>query len=110
MHRVVALPDPEHLVDHRNGNGLDNRRCNLRTASNSQNQRNKRGGSGGSSRFKGVTWRERGQKWEAQIHTGGRWLYLGQFQDERDAALAYNAAALAEFGEFARMNDIGTLS
>jgi len=109
MHRMVALPDPEQLVDHRNGDSLDNRRDNLRSCTNTQNQRNRRAIPGGTSRFKGVSWHERGQKWSARIGVDGRWRYLGLFRDERDAALAYNATALAEFGEFARVNDIGTL-
>lgn len=89
-------------TDHANGNGLDNRRENLRPAGQDLNTANTRPTPGQSSRFKGVR-RHREGKWEARIRIG-RPVYLGLFSDEEDAARAYDAAAVAAWGEFARPN------
>ncbi len=88
-------------VDHINGNGLDNRRCNLRQATNSLNQANKMKVRG-TSQFKGVHGRM--GKWTAQIKVQGRRRHLGSFGDEVDAAKAYDAAARESFGAFAALN------
>jgi hypothetical protein len=90
-------------VDHRNHDGLDNRRANLRPANQSQNIGNQRAQSG-SSRFKGVHWFKRDQKWRACIKVGRRGRHIGYFASEEDAARAYDAVALKEFGEFAFLN------
>lgn len=109
MHRVVlGLQDPETgenlapgvEVDHRNGDGLDNRRGNLRRATRGQNGRNRR--AWGRSRFLGVN-RSRG-RWLAQIRVDGRNRFLGRFDDEEEAARAYDRAALEHAGEYARLN------
>lgn len=86
-------------VDHRDGDGLNNRRENLRRATDVQNARNGRQRKH-SSRFKGVTWNKAGRRWRAQI---GR-TYLGQFEDEEVAARVYDGAARRSFGEFAALN------
>jgi hypothetical protein len=97
-------------VDHWNGDGLDNRRSvNLREAGPSQNGANAAkqasyGGRATSSRFKGVSWNKRDRVWQAKINSGGRLRHLGSFKNETAAALAYDAAALAEWGEFAWLN------
>ena len=98
-------------VDHINGDGLDNRRCNLRLATGTQNQANKRAtlslnGVPVSSRYKGVSRRKGRRRWNAAIKVQGRRISLGTFRTERDAALAYNGAAVTYFGEFARLNEI----
>lgn len=101
MHRVlVDWP----RVDHINGDGLDNRRCNLRPATHADNMRNARLRVDNSSGFKGVTASKRAGRWAAAIHVNGRRLHLGSFEDAQDAARAYDAAALTYFGEFARLN------
>ena len=99
----VGRGDPD--VDHVNGDGLDNRRANLRLASRSQNLAN-RGKQRGtySSRYKGVTWLADCRRWKAYVGIRGRTMHLGLFTDERQAALAYDRAALDAFGEFARLN------
>ena len=103
MHRVI-LEAPHHLqVDHVNRDGLDNRRSNLRLATQAQNNWNaicrKH-----SSRFKGVSWYKRDKLWEAAIKIHDRRLFLGRFQDEIEAARAYDEAAKEFYGEFARTN------
>ena len=90
-------------IDHRNGNGLDNQRSNLRPATQSQNNWNARGRSG-TSEFKGVSLYRRTSRWRAQIRHSGHSRHLGLFDTPEDAARAYDAAARQLFGEFARPN------
>jgi hypothetical protein len=92
------------LVDHANGDGLDNRRENLRQATGLQNHANKRGYSNNTSGFKGVTWHERLGCWRARIGVAGRKLSLGLHETPEAAARAYDAAAIHHFGEFAALN------
>lgn len=102
MHREVLRTSGN--VDHKNGNGLDNQKDNLRPATNRQNQHNKRKQIGASSSFKGVGWNKRGQRWVARIMLAGVSQFLGGFKVETEAACAYDAAARKYFGEFARLN------
>lgn len=87
--------------DHVNGDGLDNRRENLRTATPTENNRNRR--PIGASRFKGVSPRKSGT-FRAAIKVAGKTLWLGVFSTEEEAARAYDAAAVEHFGEFAWLN------
>lgn len=87
-------------IDHQNGNGLDNRRKNLRPCSGAENSRNRR--SWGRSKYLGVHL-DRG-RWRAVIEHDGRRQHLGMFANEADAARAYDKAAAGLFGEFARLN------
>lgn len=101
-HRCVAMHTELtgwHLVDHKNGDGLDNRRGNLRPANKSLNAANSRKRSGSHNTLRGAIWRP-GDRWEARIQ--GR--VLGTFRSEEDAARAYDSAAREVFGEFARLN------
>lgn len=91
-------------VDHRNGDGLDNQDHNLRVATKAQNMGNQQPRRGTASRFKGVTWHNQQGKWRARIKIDGRFRHLGCFSVEEDAACAYDAAALAAWGEYARPN------
>jgi len=103
LHRAVLNPPDGMDVDHIDGNGLNNRRANLRIchrAQNVQNQKKTRG----SSLFKGVSWHAAAGKWMACVNANGRRFYLGIFENEIDAARAYDAAAITLFGEFARPN------
>lgn len=104
LHRLLMGSPKNALVDHRNGNGLDNRRRNLRLCTSSQNQANARVRSDNSSGYRGVTWHRKSAKWNAYISVSGKRKHLGLFVDPWDAAEAYNAAALEVFGEFARLN------
>jgi hypothetical protein len=109
MHRLIADTPAGHETDHINGNGLDNRRTNLRIATCSQNSANmwkprRPDGSPASSIFKGVTWHKKNHKWIAKIHVAGHSKYLGSFASEAEAARAYDSAAEAAWGHFARLN------
>jgi len=106
MHRVILSPPPDMEIDHINGDGLDNRRSNLRACTRSQNHMNMRKRRGCSSTYKGVSWYKRGRNWQAHIKYQGIQYYLGRFDDEREAARAYNVAAQQHFGEFAQLNEI----
>jgi len=91
-------------VDHINHDTRDNRRCNLRICTSSQNQHNRVKKVVASSRFKGVRWDAKARKWYAQIGHEGRQEHLGSFSEERDAAMAYDARAKELWGEFASLN------
>ena len=89
-------------VDHKDGNGLNNQRDNLRLATNAQNVANARKSRRNTSGFKGVT--ENRGKWVAGIRVNGRRAHLGRFSTAEEAARAYDKAAVAHFGEFAKLN------
>lgn len=101
MHRELAKAQKGDIVDHINGNSLDNRRCNLRLCDASENARNIAMRKDNRNGFKGVI--QRGQFWAARIGAGGC-LSLGVFNTAEDAAHAYDNAATMLFGEFARLN------
>jgi hypothetical protein len=92
------------MVDHRNGDGLDNRRANLRPATKAENAANSRKQRGRTSPYKGVTWHKQRGRWQVQITVSGRTIYLGLFDDPAEGARAYDAAAREHFGAFARPN------
>jgi hypothetical protein len=104
MHRDIMNPPDNLLVDHRNCNGLDNRRENLRLANKSQNVCNSRKRKNTSSKYIGVHLRKSQGRWEAQIRHNGKKMWLGSFENEIAAARAYDRAAVKYHGEFARLN------
>jgi hypothetical protein len=101
MHRMIMRPRKGYIVDHIDGNGLNNRRCNLRVCTHQQNQAN-RGPRGGSSQFVGVL-RFR-NKWQAGIRCQGKFYYLGLFDDEVEAAKARDRKAYELHGSYAYLN------
>ncbi len=106
MHRVVFDVENGVEVDHINGDGLDNRRANLRRATKSQQQANKFGGIRSATGFKGVkkaSWRTK-IAYEARIKVGQKQIHLGCFDTAEGAARAYDKAAKRYFGKFARLN------
>ena len=105
MHRQVMKYSGELVVDHRNGNGLDNRKANLRLATRRQNQFNRKQRCDAVlSKYKGVTFRKKTNKWLVRIGYNGERINLGVFDNEADAAKAYDEAAKELFGEFAALN------
>jgi hypothetical protein len=104
MHRVILSAPIGIEVDHRNNNGLDNQKHNLRLATGSQNQGNRIKRLNASSKFKGVCFRSKPKKWEANIRVNYKRIYLLRYDDEIEAARAYDRAAKKHFGEFARLN------
>ena len=106
LHReLLGLSDPTVKADHRNGDGLDNQRLNLRPCTTSQNNCNtKKRKDGASSKFKGGCWHKRDGKFQAEIKLNGKSKFLGMFADELEAALAYDAAAREFHGEFSLCN------
>lgn len=105
MHRMILNVPKDVKVDHINGNTLDNKKSNLRVASAQQNNFNRKHHDNVSSRFKGVCWHKRDKIWAAGICRDGKIMFLGYFDDEIQAARAYNKAALKYFGEFAKLNE-----
>lgn len=106
LHRLIAgCRSTAEQVDHISCDGWDNRRSNLRLATNQQNSFNARKTTKPtSSRFKGVYWSRRAKGWAAQIKVNGKAKFLGCHKVEEEAARVYDAAARQYFGEFARTN------
>lgn len=104
MHDMILRVPIGNEVDHRDGDGLNNQRYNLRAATRAQQIQNSRPRRGTQSGYKGV-WKNR-DKWTACIHVDKQRITLGQFDCPIDAAKAYNIAALKYFGEFARLNEV----
>lgn len=109
MHREVLglAPGSKTLVDHRNRDRLDNQKANLREVNKAQNGMNSMT-STGSSGFKGVSWDKHKNRWEVHIRVSGAALFLGRYDDEREAAFAYDKAARHYFGEYACTNFRGS--
>jgi hypothetical protein len=110
LHQLLVAVGPDQQVDHRNHDGLDNRRSNLRISTRSQNQANRRIPRNNTSGFKGVSWDRTNRKWQANITINNRQIKLGRYIDAVDAAVAYNAAAIEAWGEFALLNILTTNS
>ena len=104
MHRVIMQPPEGFFVDHINHNGLDNQRKNLRLCTTRQNLRNQRKWKAASSRFKGVSWDKVHNCWQSFIWVSGRNKRIGVFENEIEAAKAYDEAAKRYFGIFACLN------
>lgn len=106
MHREILNPENGKLVDHRDGDGLNNTRRNIRIAENWQNSANRRLDSTNTSGYRGVC-RFRGsakKKWQAVIYIRGKQIYLGAFATRVAAAQAFDIAARKHRGKFARLN------
>ena len=102
LHRLI-MGDPIEQVDHRDGNGLNCCRNNLRLATHSQNQMNRRGNQkNNTSGYKGVSWNNIAEQWTASIQANGKQTFLGRFASKELAYEAYCDAAKRLHGEFAR--------
>jgi len=93
MHRVVANPSEKQVVDHRDHNGLNNRKSNLRVCSHTENIRNSRKRLDNTSGYRGVCWNKKLRKWQAEINVNGEVIYLGTFKDIEKAYQAYCKAS-----------------
>lgn len=103
MHKEIAGVE-DGLVDHIDGDGLNNRRSNLRAATHTQNMRNRRPSKVNRTGYKGVEWDAKGKCWRARIRVDKSRIGLGSFDSKHDAARAYNEAAKRLHGDFARLN------
>ena len=104
LHRFIMNAPDGVQVDHINQDPLDNRRLNLRLATNSQNCCNKGRHIDNSTGFKGIWWNKRRSAFQAGIEHQGKKYHLGYFTEPEEAARAYDIAALMLHGEFARIN------
>jgi surface antigen len=91
-------------IDHKNGDGLDCRKDNLRVATDAQNQTNHGPHCDNPSGERGVSWNKRKRRWQARITKAGKHYWLGLFHDKTEAAETYKTAATLLFGEFAFHN------
>lgn len=104
MHREIMQAPEGMVVDHIDGNPMNSRRANLRTCTSAENMHNTAKRTGATSRFKGVYFNRRVGKWCARIQFKGKDFWLGYFDDELEAAHAYDRKAVELGIEFARLN------
>jgi hypothetical protein len=104
LHRLIMCAPKNLCVDHINGDGLDNRRANLRICTGKENQHNMRRHRDSQSPYKGVRFDPRDGCWYARIYTDGHEISLGAHRSPEAAALAYDDAAVRCFGVFAKLN------
>ena len=111
VHRLVAstwTPNPfeKRCVDHIDGDRTNNHHENLRFATHMENSRNRKKQNNASSIYKGVFFKTARKKWEAQIKINKKVKFLGHYESEKEAAKAYNEAAVEHFGDYAKLNKI----
>lgn len=102
MHRFILKAPKNRQVDHKNGDGLDNRRINIRLCTSKENSRNRNKQINNISGYNGVHWNKK--KWISRIQINGKRIYLGCFISKKEAAKKYDSMAKKYFGKFARLN------
>lgn len=111
MHRLVMnCNDPNLLVDHIDGNKLDNRKSNLRICTPSENRRNRVKKAPASSKYKGVRLLKSHGYYQVRITKDNKTITIGHYTNEVAAANAYNYSALEHHGEYSRLNDVPTMT
>lgn len=104
LHRQILGAKTGQCVDHKNGDGLDNRRTNLRISTKAQNQMNQRKQKNRSSKYIGVSFDKSRNKWVSYYSINKKRFVIGRFENEIDAALARDEKVKKEFKEFASLN------
>lgn len=104
--RLIMKAEKGTLVDHKNGDTLDNTRENLRLCTKTQNAQNMKPNKNTTSKYKGVCWDKFRQKWRVNIKVNNKQTFLGRFDCENEAAIQYNKYATLYYGEFARLNKV----
>lgn len=108
MHRLVLNYFGKLDIDHKDLDGINNQKSNLRICTHSQNLQNTLKAVDNKSGYKGVTWHydydKKWGKWLARIRINKKLIFLGYFDDKKEAAIAYNKAVIKYFGEFGRLN------
>jgi hypothetical protein len=105
LHRVIArVEDPDISVDHRDHDGLNNQKANLRICSRAENNKNISSRKSSSSVYLGVSWDKKRKKWLTQVSVGGKNVFSQRFASEVEAAKAYDKEAIIHHEEFANLN------
>lgn len=106
LHNFLMKPSIGYVVDHINGNILDNRRCNLRICTQKENIKNQKIRRNNTSGYKGVHFNKKLKKWCARYSLNNKRKHIGYYNTPKEAAIAYNEKTLEHYGEFARLNII----
>lgn len=106
MHRVIMNPTKGLVVDHINGDTLNNQKNNLRNCTHADNIKNQKLSISNKTGFRGVSWHKNNKVYESRIRSNNISYYIGSFNNPIDAAKAYNEAAIKFHGEFANLNKI----
>jgi hypothetical protein len=109
MHRIILHCKEGLEVDHINGNGIDNRKENIRVCTKINNLRNRKRRTDSFCKYKGVYFNKRRKRWNAYITVDRKRISLKTFSNPIDAAIAYNTFAIKYFGEFAKLNDLSSV-